>query len=57
MKGASLEPKRLELTDWGACIRNRAKKIAFPPADSETELQVPLVLSAQSAAEVRPRSR
>lgn len=46
VKTAGLEPKRVELTDWGGCIRDRAKKISFPPADSESEIQIPLVLGA-----------
>lgn len=46
VKAVSLEPKRVELTDWGACIRDRAKKITFPAADSESEIQIPLVLGA-----------
>jgi hypothetical protein len=27
-------------------MRDRAKKITFPPADSESEIQIPLVLGA-----------
>jgi predicted Zn finger-like uncharacterized protein len=46
VKAVSLEPKRVELTDWGGCLRDRAKKITFPPADSESEIQIPLVLGA-----------
>ncbi|MBL8951370.1 MAG: zinc-ribbon domain-containing protein [Myxococcaceae bacterium] len=46
VKGAGIEPKRVELTDWGGCIIQRAKKISFPPADSESEIQLPLVLGA-----------
>ena len=46
VKTAGIEPKRVELTDWGGCIVQRAKKITFPPADSESEIQLPLVLGA-----------
>ncbi len=46
VKSVSLEPKRVELTDWGGCLRDRAKKITFPAADSESEIQIPLVLGA-----------
>jgi len=46
VKSAGLEPKRVELTDWGGCIVQRAKKISFPAADSESEIQIPLVLGA-----------
>ncbi len=46
VKSAGLEPKRVELTDWGGCIVQRAKKIAFPAAESESEIQIPLVLGA-----------
>ncbi|MBK7863925.1 MAG: zinc-ribbon domain-containing protein [Archangiaceae bacterium] len=46
VKGVSLEPKRVELTDLGGCLRDRAKKITFPAADSDSEIQIPLVLGA-----------
>jgi predicted Zn finger-like uncharacterized protein len=46
VKGSGLEPKRLELTDWGGCIRDRARKITFPASDGETQVQIPLLLAA-----------
>jgi predicted Zn finger-like uncharacterized protein len=47
VKGASLDPKRLELTDWGGCVRDKAKRIVFPAADGESQIEIPLVLGAQ----------
>jgi predicted Zn finger-like uncharacterized protein len=47
VKAAELSPKRIELTDWGGCIRDRARKIVFPAADGESQIEIPLVLGAQ----------
>jgi predicted Zn finger-like uncharacterized protein len=47
VKSVTLQPHRLELTDWGGCIRDKAKRIVFPSADGESQIEIPLLLGAQ----------
>ena len=47
VKSVALQPHRLELTDWGGCIRDKAKRIVFPSADGESQIEIPLLLGAQ----------
>jgi hypothetical protein len=46
VKGASINPKVHETSDWGSCLMQRAKRMVFPPFDGEeeAEIQVPLVV-------------
>lgn len=41
-----LEPRIHELSDWGKCLRERAKRMVFPAfaGDEETAVQIPLVV-------------
>jgi hypothetical protein len=46
VKGANINPKVHESSDWGACLMQRARRMVFPPfdGDEEAEIQVPLVV-------------
>ena len=46
VKGATIEPRQHENSDWGGCLQQRAKRMVFPPfeGDDEAEIEVPLVV-------------
>ena len=46
VKGASIAPKQHDSSDWGTCLKERARRMVFPkfPGDTETDLEVPLVV-------------
>jgi predicted Zn finger-like uncharacterized protein len=46
VKSASIAPKQHDGSDWGSCLKERARRMVFPKfsGDDEAELQVPLVV-------------
>ena len=46
VKTSGFEQKAYEMSDWGSCIRDRAKRMVFPQAsaDEETRVEIPLVV-------------
>ncbi len=46
VKGASITPKQHDTSDWGTCLKERARRMVFPKfaGDTETDLEVPLVV-------------
>jgi predicted Zn finger-like uncharacterized protein len=46
VKSASIAPKQHDASDWGTCLKERARRMVFPkfPGDTETDLEVPLVV-------------
>ena len=46
VKGASIAPRQHDASDWGTCLKDRARRMVFPKfaGDVETDLEVPLVV-------------
>lgn len=46
VKSTSISPKQHESSNWAGCLKQRAKRMVFPPfeGDDEAEVQVPLVV-------------
>lgn len=42
VKGAEIQPRQHEGSDWGACMMQAGKRIVFPASDGETQVEVPL---------------
>ena len=46
VKAASIVPHQHDASDWGSCLKARARRMVFPRSagDDETDLEVPLVV-------------
>lgn len=41
VKGAGIDPKKHEISDWGQCMMSAGRRIVFPGSDAETQLELP----------------
>jgi ribosomal protein S27E len=41
VKGASVEPKKFEGSDWATCMVGVGRRIVFPTSDGDTQLELP----------------
>lgn len=44
VKKANIDRREVDLSELGRCLKSKARKMAFAPADDEAELQIPLIL-------------